>query len=1605
MRARLLFLIFILLGIPVGLLCWLTMTESGLRQGLHWAALGYGQDLQILSSRGALFEKPRISKLTYRQGNNVFSATDIELDWNPSSLWQSVVDINRLKIRALDVAIETSVTSVVVADNFETDSHLSLNLPFEVILGQLDIGKINIKKNENNVDIDSVSASMALKSEFLQIDEISINGKNFSAHLAGNWDASNNWAHNFQLEWQARLPSGHNVDGSGNLKGQADSSKLTLNSQEFINFNLALNVRNLLNQPDWQLALDIKPVDLADTDFGIPAVIASAQLKATGDSKNIYVEGLFQAGSDSLGGFKGNFKISSTATENGFQQANLTSLTMSSDSGQLQATGMIDWQSELRWNTDTQISNLMIEAFLPDWPGSISARVQSDGHYVGTQYQAAAHVTDLRGNIKGYPVEGDAKLKSDNGKLSVSDLQLVSGSNKVTLNGGLGELLALSWTMNSEQLSQIFPQAEGSLTANGVIKGRPELPIFQARFNSDSLLFSKQDLGALTGKLELVTAGDSSIESLTGVLDFESSLMGHLDASYKLNKREVLAQFNGLEIEHVSIRSQLGKLSGNGLVDWYPELIWKTDVEVTDANPGYFWPQWGSNISGHLMINGSRINEQLFADIELSDFSGQVKDYPLNLSSRLTWKNNALEIIELKARSNQTSLIGSGRMGQKVDLNWELETTDLSDWLDLAQGQLKARGSVKGSYDVPILESIFSAKLLNYHSWNADSADGSLYLKWSDSPDLRLTLNIPQFEFEGRRFTDLKIDSDSKIVDAHVKADFLNFDVKLQGEFDKMGWKGLVTQANIKSQEYGDWHLKYPAKLTLQEHQLEISRACLIEARSEVCIKGHSLDGKLKTDFQATDVSTKMFQSWIGETVMIEGLANARGEFEQQKEGQLFGDLQVDITPATIVVGVAGKGLKEIAVQSAQLSLQTGLTEIETNSRIVLVNGDFLEAGINLPGGDLLNLNIKNQTIEGKINLSLKELGLFDSWVTEVENVSGILIAELDVFGTIENPRLKGALNIADAAFFHPGAEIYLDGIDFKIKADAKNRFNYRGSALTSGGQISASGSGSVDNDGFVKTNLEFNGASLDIARLLEPWAPDQMTLKGLIDFHSSLVFRSPDNLTGTAKLKGQDGFFEFPLANGESERWQYRNAGLELQLSERDINAQAQMLIGDKSQVSGHFKLPMAKLLALDFSRQTVSAGVELNFGELGFVEAVIPDIDQISGSVLFKLGVTGTLKDPTYDISSKISDANLVIPRLGLSLKNIRHTGFTSEKNRFDFNLVAESGDGAFKIKGHSLLEAQNSWQTFLNISGSDFELSNIPEAYILASPNLNISLKHHSIEIKGDLLIPYARLQPKDFSTAAQVSSDTVIIDSSHKVESGWEINSEVNLILGDRVKFFGFGFEGNLGGALFIEEKAGQPTRGNGEITVSSGRYLAYGQQLNVEAGRLLFTGGPITNPGIDVRATRRTGQIIAGVHALGRLSSPRLELFSIPAMGQTDMLSYLLLGRPMESASGQDNNMVAQAALALSISGGDKIARSIGQQLGFDEMRLEGSESGDQASLVVGRYLSPQLYISYGVGLVGSFNTFALRYSISEQWQLKAESGKVQGADILYTFER
>jgi translocation and assembly module TamB len=211
----------------------------------------------------------------------------------------------------------------------------------------------------------------------------------------------------------------------------------------------------------------------------------------------------------------------------------------------------------------------------------------------------------------------------------------------------------------------------------------------------------------------------------------------------------------------------------------------------------------------------------------------------------------------------------------------------------------------------------------------------------------------------------------------------------------------------------------------------------------------------------------------------------------------------------------------------------------------------------------------------------------------------------------------------------------------------------------------------------------------------------------------------------------------------------------------------------------------------------------------------------------------------------------------------------------------------------------------------------------------------------------------------------------------------------------VYFRGFGAFAHLEGTLRVRGEVPEPPSGSGEIRIIDGSYRAYGQNLQIEDGRVIFSG-PLSTPRLDIKAFLVADDgTEAGVHVRGTPEQPELRVYSDPAMSEGRALNYLLTGRAPDGGSGTGNT----AALL----GSNVLSTRMSSSLGLDEARVEG-DSLDESTLVAGKYISPQLYLAYAKSLYDSTRALRIRYLFSRSWSVQAETGSTMGADIFYNFE-
>jgi len=89
------------------------------------------------------------------------------------------------------------------------------------------------------------------------------------------------------------------------------------------------------------------------------------------------------------------------------------------------------------------------------------------------------------------------------------------------------------------------------------------------------------------------------------------------------------------------------------------------------------------------------------------------------------------------------------------------------------------------------------------------------------------------------------------------------------------------------------------------------------------------------------------------------------------------------------------------------------------------------------------------------------------------------------------------------------------------------------------------------------------------------------------------------------------------------------------------------------------------------------------------------------------------------------------------------------------------------------------------------------------------------------------------------------------------------------------------------------------------------------------------------------------------------------------MPQSQIMSYLLTGKSVDSITGSETKSFSAARDQLAVQGGGFLASQLGRRIGIEEVGVESTvNSAGEAntSLVLGKFLSPRLFVSYGLRL-------------------------------------
>ncbi|MFM8517644.1 MAG: translocation/assembly module TamB domain-containing protein [Nevskiaceae bacterium] len=548
--------------------------------------------------------------------------------------------------------------------------------------------------------------------------------------------------------------------------------------------------------------------------------------------------------------------------------------------------------------------------------------------------------------------------------------------------------------------------------------------------------------------------------------------------------------------------------------------------------------------------------------------------------------------------------------------------------------------------------------------------------------------------------------------------------------------------------------------------------------------------------------------------------------------------------------------------------------------------------------------------------------------------------------------------------------------------------------ADTVAGQATSCASGDWTAEGW-KAALDITGLPL-VSLLPRPSA--RANYEGVVNASAQLQSADEGLPYGSLRADFKDARLRWSRAGGKEEIVPLGSGSLEALSAESGVTARLDVGAGDRVRARGELSATRA---GADWRGYPLNATLRAESSALGLLYLYIPEIDRSTGELSLDFVMGGTLGTPLVNGVMRVAMGELDFYQVNLALRDIEAEARLID-NGFVLKSSARSGSGRIDADAELTWRNQQPYGT-LRIQGNDLTVVDIPEARITASPDLSFKVAARTLAATGTVLIPNARITPADLTGAVLPSADEIVIsDEPDDPAASFSVSSNIRLLLGERVNIEALGLTGRLAGSLNVSTTPGNPARGSGELGVAEGKYMALGRKLDIERGRLIFSGGLVADPGIDIRATKEFPEFKAGVNVRGSLSEPRMTFFSEPSLPQSQVVSLLLAGGTLESAQSSDTANAGRDALLA--QGGAILAQQLGQRIGIEDVGIE-QNLANETSLVFGKYLSSRLYISYGISLAEAINTLKMRYSINDRWTLRTEAGKEASTDIVYTVEK
>jgi translocation and assembly module TamB len=181
--------------------------------------------------------------------------------------------------------------------------------------------------------------------------------------------------------------------------------------------------------------------------------------------------------------------------------------------GLIEGHGRTAWDPKLTWEAELVAQGIDPGSYAPEWPGRLDGRILTQGALEADGLQLQVGIEDVAGQLRGYPVAAQGRVRMAGKSIQVDGLKASSGPTVARVDGAIeGESLNLAFDLSSPDLKSLLPNARGSVAAEGRLEGTLEAPSAKLDLKAREVEVAGQGVGSLDGSAELGLTPDGRFD-------------------------------------------------------------------------------------------------------------------------------------------------------------------------------------------------------------------------------------------------------------------------------------------------------------------------------------------------------------------------------------------------------------------------------------------------------------------------------------------------------------------------------------------------------------------------------------------------------------------------------------------------------------------------------------------------------------------------------------------------------------------------------------------------------------------------------------------------------------------------------------------------------------------------------------------------------------------------------------------------------------------------------------------------------------------------------------------------------------------------------------